>query len=615
MRASRVWLWILSLWVTVLVTPGAAHAGPVQVATDVSARKVELGERFTLTLTLSSDEPLGRVTRPAFTAPVGITVEGPSVATTSQTRIVNGVRTSQSSARLTFTLTPHALGTIVLPAPSATVDGREVRGQTITVQVVPASGGSSLGAGIPGVPMQLFPPGMDFDDAGADDDSASAKELSMATGPDDVVFLRAIADKERVLVGEQVTVSVYLYYRVDYEMTERHDAKFKDFLRFPLLLDPGSTAPVFPRVNGKRYGARLVDRVALIPLRAGKLSTGSMSARFNGRKIGARVMKTANELVIDAAEPPADGRPAGYTVGDVGQFTMTGVVTPRRTRQGGSIGVVLTVDGVGNVPSKLLVPERKGVEWLDPRTRDAISSKGGKVGGRRTFEYVVRLKTAGTVDLGAAELPYYDPVAGRYQVARVDLGKVEVDEAPPTDREVDRAQKADPADDPLANLPPPRSELPPFERQQSQSISTALLAGALAVPPGLALLWMALARALASVRNRKGAPQSELRAKAREALSDAKKAEKGGAPRDVFAAVERAVGLWLEARSGVRARGLRLGELVPRLIEVGVPREVADEAHSILEECEGKRFAPDTDESATRELVKRAGALGKRLSA
>ena len=87
-------------------------------------------------------------------------------------------------------------------------------------------------------------------------------------------------------------------------MTERHDAKYKDFLRFPLLMDPGATTPVMTTVGERRYGARLVDRVALIPLRAGKLSTGSMSARFNGRQIGARVLKSSNDVSIDVVDEP-----------------------------------------------------------------------------------------------------------------------------------------------------------------------------------------------------------------------------------------------------------------------------------------------------------------------
>ncbi|MBL9028656.1 MAG: BatD family protein [Myxococcales bacterium] len=599
-----------------------ALAAAPEVSTSVSARRVEAGEQFAVTLTVSSDEPLGSVSAPSLAAPTGVTVEGPSYSTSTQTRIINGVRSSKSSVRITFFLTAHALGTVTIPAPSVTVGGSRMSGQSSTVEVVPASGGSSgSGAGLgvlgaPGMTPQLVPPSpFDFDDSAPDDDSASSRELAMETGPDDVVFLRAMPDKQKVYVGEQVTLSIYLYYRVAYEMTERHDAKYTDFLRYPLLLDPGSTTPVFTRVNQKRYGARLVDRVALVPLRAGKLSTGSMSARFNGRQIGARVLKSSNDAVIEAVEPPEAGRPTGYVVGDVGQFTLNGVVTPRKTTQGGSVGVVLTVEGLGNVPSQIRVPQTKGVEWLAPRTRDAIATKGGKIGGKRTFEYVVRMPTSGTVELGTVELPYFDPSSGKYEIAKVDLGNVEVEPSAPTDAEVARAKK-DPltADDPLAKLPEPHPSLGAFTPPQVRTFAPTDLGLALGAAPALALLWMGISRARSSKKSA-GAEASTLRSKAKDAVGDAKKAEGAGQLREAFSSVERAVSLFIEAKTGIKARGLRLSELVPKLTEAGVSADLANEAHAMLEQCEGGRYVPSPDPEGVRDLVKRVAAFGKKLGA
>ena len=70
-----------------------------------------------------------------------------------------------------------------------------------------------------------------------------------------------------------------------------------------------------------------------------------------------------------------------------------------------------------------------------------------------------------------------------------------------------------------------------------------------------------------------------------------------------------------EAKTGIKVRGLRLGELPEKLTAAGVPSEVADDAKSMLEECEGGRYVPSPDPEATRELVKRAAALGKKLGA
>jgi hypothetical protein len=132
--------------------------------------------------------------------------------------------------------------------------------------------------------------------------------------------------------------------------------------------------------------------------------------------------------------------------------------------------------------------------------------------------------------------------------------------------------------------------------------------------PALALLWMGFAKARQASRNRKDSG-SELRSKAKEAIASAKKADASGAPRDVFASVERAIALFLEAKTGIKVRGLRLSELPEKLTAAGVPAELAEDAKNMLEECEGGRYVPSPDPGATRELVKRAAAFGKKLGA
>jgi hypothetical protein len=617
MRRALLLLVLTALAVAIVMPSAPVRAAAPVAVTSASQSRVEVGQRFTVSLTVSSDEPLGAVSSPSLAAPPGVLVEGPSTSMSTQTRVVNGVRTTTSSARITFSLTVERPGKVTIPSPTAVVGGAQMSGRAIEVEVIGAGGALAGPGGLGGGALQLLPRSpFDFDDSLPDDDSASAKALAMETGPDDVIFLRAIPDKTSAYVGEQITLSVYLYYRVEYEMTERGDARYNDFLRYPLLLDPSSSVPVYTRVGARRYGARLVEKVALVPLRSGKLKTGAMTARFNGRRIGARVQKRSNEVDIEVVEPPADGRPAHYTIGDVGQFSLTAAVTPRKVQQGGSIGVVIRVEGTGNLPSNVRAPEQKGAEWLAPRSRESISTKGGKIGGWRSFEYVVRLKSSGRIDLGSVELPYFDPDAKRYEVVSVGLGEVEVEEAAPTPEEIARARASDAGgDDPLSRLPEPRKALSTFQRPRPPHVPTLHLALALAAAPLFAVAVWAIARGRVAVRRRKGAAGSELRSKAKEAISQAKRAEKGGAWKEAFTDLERAIQCWIEARTGVRARALRLGEVVPRLSEAGLPADLATEAHALLEECENQRFVPAIEGDRVRDLLRRTVAFGKKLDA
>jgi len=592
----------------------ARAAGGITASTQASGTMVEVDQPFTVTLELDSDESIGPVTSPSFDPPAGVSVRGPSFGMSERTTFTNGVATRVASARISYTLVASAPGKFTFKSPTATAQGRSWSGQTVTVEVVPQGSGPGAGVGPGPTPFFLPTPGFNDPFTSRDDEEApSARDLELQNAPDDDYFLHAVADKQAAVVGEQITYSVYLYFRVSYEMSERSDPKYADFLRFPILTDPASTKSVYTRVNDKRYGARLVERVALIPLNAGKLHVGTMSARFKGRQIGSGVLRQSNDVEVDVTEPPANGRPAGYVVGDVGQYALTASVSPRKVAQGGSVSVSVRIEGVGNVPSEIKPPVVAGAEWLTPHRKDDLTIKDGRVSGSRTLEYVVRLDRAGKLDLGTLELPYFDPTSNQYEVAKVALGPVDVDPTTPTDADVKRAQNKD-GDDPLARLPHTRPRLTAFAPARPLTLPPWALWGGVAVPPMFALFLLGLGRARRAAAVRRGAPAAAARAKLREALGDAKAAEKAADAKAHLGAIERATHLAIELGTGVKSRGLRLDEIEPTLIERDVAPAVAKEAAELLSQCDALRFAPDDGEIATKDLHSRAVKLTKKLA-
>ena len=113
-------------------------------------------------------------------------------------------------------------------------------------------------------------------------------------------------------------------------------------------------------------------------------------------------------------------------LGLIGNCQISALVQPRRVDEGGSVAVTINVTGSGNFPTSLNIPGKTGVEWLDPAKQEDIRPRNGEVSGSRSFGYVVRLTRTGTVDLGTIELPYWNPRARRYEVARSALGSVDV---------------------------------------------------------------------------------------------------------------------------------------------------------------------------------------------
>jgi hypothetical protein len=602
----------------VLAPPWArvALAGPgIEATTLSSATKVEVDEQFSVSLELRSEDSVGTISSPSFDPPPGVLARGPTFGMQESTRFLNGVRTRSSISRVTYVLTASTPGKYTVKSPTVVAQGRTFSGQPITVEVVPKGSGGTSGAP-PSSPFLLGPGSGFLNDPFAprdDEDSGSASELELPNGPDDDFFLHAVVDKTDAVVGEQITYSVYLYFRVSYEMSERSDPKYADFLRFPMLPDPASTKSVYTRVAGRRYGARLIERVALIPLTAGKLHVGSMSARFKGRQIGSGVLKSSNDVVIEVSDAPAAGRPPGYQPGDVGQYALSATVTPRKVKQGGSISVSIKIEGVGNVPSAVTPPTAQGAEWLTPHRRDDISIKNGRVGGARLLDYVVRMDHAGRVDLGTLELPYYDPASKQYEVAKVALGVVDVEDVAPTADQVKRAQNSGDGEEPLAKLPSPRKKLTAFAPAQHVALPPWALWLGVGLPPLAAFLVLGLGRARRAATERKNAPTAAARAKLREALAAAKSAEKSGDAKALLGAIERAIHTAIELGTEVKSRGVRLDDLETKLVEQGVAKDLAAEAAELLRTCDALRFAPAGETDQASQLRARATKLAKKL--
>ncbi len=620
-RVLRALVGIVTMLLVLGVTTGrwaAAQSAGVSAVTTAPPR-AEAGEPFVVELRVTSDEPI-RAEDPSLTPPIGVAASPPSVSFFNNTTTIQGVRRTQSQFRARWTLRAREPGRYAIEAPSVGVAGRRVRGNPVAVEVVAGSGGSggpTPNAPAPGVQFQFSWP-FGSSGGGIDEplDDEPARDLALPTAPPgkDVIFLRAVADKTRAYVGEQVTLSFYLYFRVnDVEWTDRTEAPLADFLRTPIVRDPGTGAQVLANVGNRRWNVKLLDRVAIFPLRAGTLSTGAMTARFRGRRIGARVLETSNEVTIESIEPPTRGRPPGYAVGDVGRFEVDADVKPRDLAAGGSFTVTVRVKGDGNPPAAVKMPVIPGIDYLDPEKSIEQVIRGGRVGGVRTFKLLAKATRGGYVELGAIEVPYWNAEKKAYEVAKVDLGGVRVEgNAPPPEPSPD----AEPVDaDSLAALPAPRAALRPWTRPESSSVPLLPLLGVLAAPPLLVMLALGSLRAARATRKRieerRGAPTTRVR----EALDAAKAGDAAADVAAVAAAVERAVHAAIEAASGVRSRGLLVRELPAALSAAGIEPPLAERAAKLLGDAESLRFDPLVDATHRSTLVERARAVTRELAA
>jgi hypothetical protein len=294
------------------------------------------------------------------------------------------------------------------------------------------------------------------------------------------------------------------------------------------------------------------------------------------------------EIVV--VEPPLTGRPPGYRLGDVGHFSLNAQVEPREVPAGGSVSVVAKLEGTGNLPLSLLVPEQNGVHFLEPQLIDQVAPRSGVVQGFRTFTYVVELSQPGELELGELTLPYWDAKERAYGVARAALGKIKV-----TGSALARSADKTKANHRLEGLIAPPPKLGPHAGAGQRYLTDrpgywgVLLGAPLSLLVGFVLsdLLKLLSRRLAQRRG-------SLAAALDEALAQLNSA--GLSATDAASVAERALFISIEKATGLKGRGVLKAELSRALQVAGVDAELAQRAAELLSHCDELRFAGEATE-------------------
>jgi hypothetical protein len=595
-----------------------AQIEPPKVSASIQPRDVEVGEPFSVSLSVTVDSNAPSPSDPQLPLPNGLRSGPPSVSNQTQFSIVNGHISHTSGITATWQVVATREGAFAVGPPSVTWNGRKLQANGMRVVVHPASPGGQQRHAAPSPnpvdPFGMFPRLPGFFDAPEPEPQAELPpdpELALDAPIDANVFLRSVVDQKHPVVGEQVTLNVYLYTRSPVAPSDVHEPSSPDFFRRELLdpnAQPGERTVL---ISGVVWHAQIIFKVALFPLKSGELEIGPMQATFMGGRNNRLnpLVRASQRIIVSVSEPPAAGRPVGYQMGDVGNYTLTATVEPRKSEVGGAVAVTLKVAGVGNVPNAIKIPTSSALEWLDPQVREDIEIENGKVRGSRTFAYLARPKTAGTIELGEATLPYWNPDRKAYDIARAYLGKIEV--LPDASKLVNK----DPAapHDPWASLGKERDRPGGYKRAAEPLTERPFYWLGLFGAP-IAIVASSLgSRGVRRLRGRFAARRESAERGIDQALAEARGAVKVDNRVTALGPLERALYLAIERVTGLKARALLIDDVPAALEQRGIDAELAAEIKGVLGSVEVARFAPDGAASA-RELFERADAVVRRLS-
>ncbi|HXX67709.1 MAG TPA: BatD family protein [Polyangiaceae bacterium] len=614
-RAARLCAIFAGALVVLASSRAAGAQSPPQIDVQTDEPVAAVGDRVHVQATASSPEAMPG--NPQLGPTPGFVVRGQTASPSQVVTFNNGSLTHGYTLTVDWVLEAQRVGTFQIGPPSFALGATRYSGRSVSLRVAPP--GSAPRRRAPARPQSPFsfspfdPWRNLFPDLSPPEPPPQAPvtidpKLSLDAPRASDVFVHATVDKTSAVVGEEVLYNVYQYTETSLvgqtQSGDDHVPQVADFVKQSLLPDgPDRPTVGFASIGGKTWQVVALQRWALFPLRAGDLEITPLTENIAFALQRGMVARSSETLHVRVSDPPLSGRPPGYAQGQVGHFVLKAEVNPRSLQQGGAIEVRVELSGTGNLPTRLSPPAMEGVEWMAPEVHDSLGPNGqGHYGGQRTFDFLVHVNRAGSVDLGELTLPYFDPDPKRYEVARAALGVVRV---APSD-----APKADaPASaERLPGLPPPRDALVNRPRTQKHlADSPVFWLGAVAGWPmalGVAVGGDAVLRRIARAwRRRRTSPAAELR----DRIALARTAYDGSDARQVDAAIVRVLEAAAVANAGINVRGALGDEVVRRLEGAGVAHDAAASVAALLRECEQARFAPEAaDLAAARDRWGRA---------
>lgn len=566
-------------------TPALAADGAVSLRYELNAAQIDVGDSFQLdvVLTARSEEPVEELSLPDL--PAGLTVLQERRAQSQQVSFAGGRRQVVIEQRYMYFVRGDEPGAYRIPEATARLGRAVARAAPVVVRVVDASAPAAVppeGAGpVPGARFGRTPP---------------------------TAFLEVTVDRTSAWVGQQVTATTEVYTQQPLAQWPRLPALKPPGFFCASLLDENRPQPSQRTIAGRSYYVYLVNKDALFPLAAGPASipsqaltivpAGSLFSRT--RELPVR----SAALTVEVKALPEEGRPTGFSPGNVGHWQLQASVRPARGTLGQPLTLTLAATGTGSL-EQLELPTWSGGDQarVFPATtrRDArdVSAADPELGGRVVVELLVQPQQEGQLRIPPFTLVTFDPDQGVYKesvtaalVVPVSGGKAAAASAPHQGGRQVIAKGARPLKRGVID------EEPPGE-------------GPVLTAAGLFVLGL-VGLGAGALRRRRGTSAAGRRATLRR---DRQKALDDATARGDLAALERVLLDALAERCGGAVKAASSGELLALLVDRGIEATLADEVVAFIRDVEAARYMGGGGAPERTALANRAAALVARVEA
>ncbi len=573
----------------------------------VPPRNVVQGRNFSLTFRLSDGESAA----PQAPQLEGCTLlYGPAMSTMQSTQIVNGRMSTSSSIDFSFTYRADTPGTVKVPAVSVSCEGKTLRSNPVSFQILPSDQPTQGSQSQGGQPAPRV-------------DDPSTQTPGRVSAND--LIVRVSFSKSSVYEQEPVvaTIKVYTKYDISSFMPTTQPA-FEGFLCEEL---PVSYETTLENYNGQNYHTAVLKRLLLYPQKEGKLTVNSgkydvtivqyetvnMGFFRTQRPIERQVTTSSNaaSLQVKALPQPA---PAGFN-GAVGSFTVSTTLEPELMRTNEASVYSYIVKGRGNIKylAEPGVQFPAGIDAYTPKTDIDASITGGGTNMAGTFktDYTIVPQEVGNFTIEGVPFVYFNPESGKYETVEV----------PDTPIKVLRGNSAAPVQsqteiegsiDDILHIKASDSE------RQSHAISYVFRS------PAYWIAYAAIVLALIAVviiyrrhiRLRADVSGQRLAKAGRVAtkrLREARAAMNAHRNDDFYAALAKALWGYLSDKLSISASQLTRENIEEKLTAYGLGHEDTAKVLDVLDQCEMARFTPQHSDAEVAGLYDEAAAAIKNI--
>ncbi len=337
-------------------------------------------------------------------------LRGPNRSTSVS--IVNGKYSSSLS--LQYLLSPKKTGMLEIASATLHYDNKTYTTEAITIEVIKGAPAPSQ------APSQENP--------------SQPQGDRQATTAQPEIFVRAEVDKETAYIGEQITISFYLYTQIQlYRYSITQTPNFSGFWKEELVKPPDRFVYQRQIIDGVEYGVALLNKVALFPALSGEVTIDPMvvgflikmrtrarnpfSDPFFGRT--EEIIRKTQAIVLNILPLPEENRPDTFN-GDVGDFSMSVEVSPKDVRQDEPMTLSVKIQGVGNIKTLkepvIMLPD--AFKRYDSEITEHPYTMQEPVQGEKTFESVIIPSSDGEYQLPPIRFSYFDPQRQAYQTIR-----------------------------------------------------------------------------------------------------------------------------------------------------------------------------------------------------